>query len=83
MTRLERFTSGGVAFTDANASWTDLATVGAQETGFARNHNVCLVRDEYGRLPDRDYLTVCYTVSVTGTKSLWSYRIYDCNVALR
>ena len=83
VTRLERFTSGGVAFTDANASWTDLATVGPRETGFARNHNVGLVRDEYGRLPDRDYLTVCYTVSVTGTKSLWSYRIYDCNVALR
>ncbi len=85
VTRLERFTSGGVAFTDSNASWTNLAVVGSEETGFARNHNVCLVRDEYGRLPDRDYLTVYYSKSDTGSgnSSLWTYRIYDRNVALR
>ena len=85
VTRLERFTSGGVAFTSTNASWTNLAVVGPDETGFARNHNVCLVRDEYGWLPERDYLTVYYSMSNTGSgnSSLWTYRIYDWNIALQ
>ncbi len=63
----------------SSVCWQNLAVVGKEQTGFPRNHNVSLVRDEYGRLPKRNYLTVCYTVSEEGDASLWSYRIYDWN----
>ncbi len=61
-------------------TWKTLSTVGPDQTGFARNHNVGVLRDEYGHLPE-DYLSVFYTVSITGDDSLWSYRIYDYFVA--
>ena len=64
------------------ANWKTLATVGESETGFARNHNVGLVRDAYGHLANDRFLTVYYTVSVTGDQSLWSYRIYDYHIPL-
>lgn len=59
--------------------WKKLAQVGEDATGFARNHNTGILRDEYGHLPN-GYITVYYTVSVTGNSSLWSYRIYDYNI---
>ena len=62
------------------ATWKYLATIGTEDTGFARNHNVGLVRDEYGHLPARDYISIYYTVSVTGSQSLWSYRLHDFNI---
>ena len=61
-------------------TWKSLATVGPNQTGFARNHNVGIMRDAYGHLPE-DYLSVFYTVSIVGNNSLWSYRIYDYFVA--
>ena len=64
----------------AKANWKYLATVGPEDTSFARNHNVGLVRDEYGHIPARDYVTVYYTVSIEGSNSLWSYRLYDFNI---
>ncbi len=64
----------------AKASWKYLATVGPDDTSYARNHNVGLVRDEYGHIPARGYLTVYYTVSVEGSQSLWSYRLHDFNI---
>ena len=57
-------------------TWNNLATVGPSQTGFARNHNVGVLRDSYGHLPDK-YLSVFYTVSIEGSDCLWSYRIYD------
>ena len=57
--------------------WKELAVVGENLTGAPRNHNVGLARDEYGHLPADGYLTVYYTVSKTGSSSLWSYRIRD------
>ena len=62
------------------ATWKYLATVGPEDTSYARNHNVGLVRDEYGHIPSRNYLTVYYTVSVEGSQSLWSYRLHDFNI---
>ena len=67
----------------ANASWKYLDTVGPDETGFARNHNVGLVRDEYGHTLDDGYLTVYYTVSEEGSSSLWSYRLYNYHVLMK
>ena len=67
----------------AKASWKYLDTVGPNETSFARNHNVGLVRDEYGHTLSDGYLTVYYTVSVEGSTSLWSYRIYNYNLLMK
>lgn len=64
------------------AKWTNIANIGTEDTGFARNHNVGFVRDAYGHTVSDDYLTVYYTVSVTGDKSLWSYRIHEFNFLL-
>ncbi len=66
-----------------NIYWRFLANIGETQTSFARNHNVCLVRDEYGYLPNYTYLTVYYTRSDTGDSSLWSYRLYDYNIKLK
>ncbi|MBQ1935147.1 MAG: hypothetical protein II370_09140 [Clostridia bacterium] len=63
--------------------WQTLEQVGPDETGWARNHNVGLVRDEYGHLYNKDYITVYYTMSKTGSQSLWSYRIYEYNIELK
>jgi len=62
-------------------SWQNVCTVGESESGFARNHNAGLLRDAYGHLPD-PYLTAFYTVSATGSQSLWSYRIYNYHILL-
>ena len=61
-------------------TWKSIATIGPDQTGFARNHNVGIMRDAYGHITE-DYLSVFYTVSITGDDSLWSYRIYDYYVA--
>ncbi len=65
--------------TYASFTWKSLKTVGASETGFARNHNTGILRDTYGQLPN-GYISVFYTVSVEGNDSLWSYRIYDYHI---
>lgn len=62
-------------------TWKSLAQIGPTETGFARNHNTGVLRDAYGHLPDK-YLSVFYTVSVEGSDSLWSYRIYDYYISV-
>ncbi len=46
----------------STAKWKYLATVGSEDTGFARNHNSGLVRDEYGHT-NGNILTVFYTVA--------------------
>ena len=61
-------------------TWKTISTIGPDRTGFARNHNTGILRDEYGHITE-DYLSVFYTVSITGDDSLWSYRIYDYYVA--
>lgn len=75
---------GGTDF--SKAKWTNVANIGAEDTGFARNHNVGLVRDAYGHLLASDYMTVYYTVSDTGTSSQWThlgtYRIHEFNFLL-
>ena len=66
--------------------WQTLEQVGPDQTGWARNHNVGLVRDEYGHLYNKDYITVYYTVGKTvssWSKSEWTYRIYEYNIELK
>jgi len=62
--------------------WNSVETISPKETDFPRNHNAGILRDEYGQMTENGYLTVFYTVSKTGDKSLWSYRIYNYNIAL-
>ena len=57
--------------------WKTVGQAGASATGAARNHNTGIVRSEYGHLADPRVLCVYYTVSVTGSQSLWSYRLHD------
>ena len=56
--------------------WNELEHIGPAETGFARNHNVGLVRDAYGWLPGGNSLTVYYTGADKGTNALWTYRLH-------
>ena len=64
----------------AKAKWTNMANIGPVDTGFARNHNVGLVRDAYGHTLATDYITVYYTVANTGTYTwshLGTYRLHE------
>ena len=56
--------------------WNELEHIGPAETGFARNHNVALVRDAYGWLPSGNSLTVYYTGADKGANALWTYRLH-------
>ena len=56
--------------------WNELEHIGPAETGFARNHNVALVRDAYGWLPGGNSLTVYYTGADKGANALWTYRLH-------
>ncbi len=56
--------------------WNELEHIGPAETGFARNHNVALVRDAYGWLPGGHSLTVYYTGADKGSNALWTYRLH-------
>lgn len=56
--------------------WNELEHIGPAETGFARNHNVGLVRDAYGWLPGGNSLTVYYTGAGKGANALWTYRLH-------
>ena len=44
-------------------------------TGYARNHNAGLVKDEYGWIPSSDSLEVCVTASTAGSGFGYTYRI--------
>lgn len=63
-------------------TWKTLVQVGEAQTGFARNHNTGMLRDAWGHLPNSGYVSVFYTVSITGSNSLWSYKIYDYHLKL-
>lgn len=56
--------------------WNELEHIGPAETGFARNHNVGLVRDAYGWLPGGNSLTVYFTGAGKGANALWTYRLH-------
>ena len=56
--------------------WNELEHIGPAKTGFARNHNVGLVRDAYGWLPGGNSLTVYYTGAGKGANALWTYRLH-------
>ena len=81
--RVTSFRFGGTdiqELNDNNSSagrWKYLATVGKDDTGFARNHNTALLRDEYGHT-DSNILTAFYSVSIeTSSVAERYYRIHS------
>lgn len=64
-----------------NAKHTEITVIGKSQTGYSRNHNACIVRNEYGMIC-ADSLTVYCSKSDTGSDSLWSYRIFEFDVNL-
>lgn len=69
--------------------WTSLYRLTPQNTGFPRNHNSGISRDEYGHLPDLDTLELYYTVSnespdvsaSPGHHAEWTYAIRRAVIA--
>lgn len=66
----------GTQEASAGKSWSTLATVGPNETGFPRNSNCGIVTDPYGWTLSQDEMEVFYSISKTGANFTWSYRIY-------
>lgn len=64
------------AFLEGKGTWTRLLDIDSSVTGFYRNHNACVLRDEYGYMKNYKTPTVFYTVSGTAQVAEWSYRIY-------
>ena len=74
------------AASQSEKSWQRVACVGSAETGFARNSNCGIVRDEYGHMPQSDKIEVLYSMSHLGTASgdyAWTYRIYRYSISLK
>lgn len=78
----EKNAFGDSLMQEAGKSWLNLATIGPSETGFPRNHNCGIVRDGYGRLKKSDTIEIMYTMSLTGDKYEWTYRIYSQTIAI-
>ncbi len=64
------------SFLEGKGTWTRILDIDHSVTGFYRNHNACVLRDEYGYLKDYRTPSVFYTVSGTAQVAEWSYRIY-------
>ncbi len=57
------------------ACWNEVDFIDEYRTGYARNHNCGLVRDEYGWIPDPDTVEVGVTASTAGSDFGYTYRI--------
>ena len=57
------------------ARWNEVDFIDEYMTGYARNHNAGLVKDEYGWIPSSDSLEVCVTASTAGSGFGYTYRI--------
>jgi len=72
------------AFRSGSGTWEPLYRLTPSDTGFPRNHNACVVRDEYGYVYGTDEIEFYYTVSKAapdvapgqGTHAEWTYHIY-------
>jgi len=50
-----------------NHSWAKVGTVGAQQTGYPRNHNCGFLTDVYGRILNYERISILYTMSCLAT----------------
>lgn len=78
-------------FMNGIGTWTPLMRITPDDTGYPRNHNACIARDEYGHLTETDNLRLFYTVSkaspnvapAPNTHAEWTYDIYQARVSYR
>lgn len=77
-------------FMNQKGKWTSIIRVTPNETGYPRNHNATLLKDNFGHLRDWDTPTFYYTVSKSapsvepsGDKHAeWTYHIWKSQVQL-
>lgn len=77
------------SFLAGTGKWTVLSRINSDVSGFPRNHNACLVRDNFGHIKDWDTPTVYFTVSKespsvsasTGNHAEWTYHIYKTSLS--
>lgn len=75
-------------FRNGVGTWDPLFRLTPAETGFPRNHNAAIARDEYGHLEGSDNITVYYTVSKAapdvapseGMHAEWTYDIWQAKI---
>ena len=69
--------------------WSVIGRIDQSVSGFPRNHNACLVRDNFGHIKDWDTPTVYFTVSEespkvapeSGKHAEWTYHIYKTSIS--
>ena len=76
-------------FLSNTGKWTALATIDQKLSGFARNHNAGIMRDNFGHIAKWETPTVYFTVSKespdvdasTGAHAEWTYHIYKTTLS--
>ncbi|MBR3750634.1 MAG: hypothetical protein IKK58_02585 [Clostridia bacterium] len=66
--------------------WVSVVSVGPDQTGFVRNSNCGIVRDEFGAVKNSHRLDILYSMSELGTDEeyyAWSYRIHSYSIELK
>lgn len=71
-------------FRSGTGQWTEMGNISSEVSNFPRNHNACILRDNFGHIPDWENPTIFYTVSneypavnaSTGNHAEWTYHIY-------
>lgn len=77
-------------FQVSRGSWTPMYRITSADTGFPRNHNACLLRDNFGHIGDWKNPVFYYTVSkaapdvqASGTlHAEWTYHIYKSSISV-
>ncbi len=75
-------------FKSGLGTWKKMYTIRPVDTGFARNHNSCIARDNFGHIHDWENPTCYFTVSKEapsvapgyGTHAEWTYQIYKTTI---
>jgi len=62
---------------DEKGTWTKIASVGPEDTGFPRNHNPGFLTDTRGYMISEKEAVVYFTPAMTGENWLWSYDLYS------
>lgn len=76
-------------FLSGRGSWTPIGRIGPEMTGFQRNHNAGLLRDNFGHIRDWKTPTVYFAVSDTSPQVFpvpdrmaeWTYDIYKVTLS--
>lgn len=76
-------------FMDSKGTWTPLYRITPDNTGYPRNHNAAILRDNYGYVKDWKHPTFYYTISKAapdvkaeaGYYAEWTYQIWRSSIA--